>query len=184
MADITSMLQTVIPVAKEMGLPLFLMGHSMGGAEVLYYAATGPPEVRQKIHGYLALAPYIALHPQAQPSRMLEIAGRLAAKVVPAMHMVQKLEPKWLCRDQQIVREWETDPLCHDTGTLEQLAGMIDRGVELDKDQVVVREGRVYVAHGTEDHVTWCETSRRWFERLGVQDKTFKSYEGWYHVCK
>lgn len=66
-----------------MSVPLFLMGHSMGGAEVIQWAARGPPDMRSQIRGYLAESPYLALHPSAQPSRVITIAGRLAAKVLP-----------------------------------------------------------------------------------------------------
>lgn len=104
---------------------------------------------------------------------------------------VQRLEPNWLCRDPVVCKEWSEDALCHDTGTLEGLAGMLDRGAGLDQDAVVVRDGegeggvtRLFVGHGTEDRVTSFETSKRWFARLNVKDKEFKEYEGWYHKCE
>ncbi|KAL9105117.1 MAG: hypothetical protein Q9163_000035 [Psora crenata] len=182
MNDITSILQLLIPQAKEKSIPLFLMGHSMGGAELLYYAATGPAEVRKEIRGYLALAPYVALHPASQPSRALVIAGRLARLVFPKKQMLQKLKPELLCRDPEIGKSWEEDELCHNIGTLDGMGGMLDRGDELDRDAVVVKEGSFFVAHGTNDLVTSYDASKRWFERLRVEDKEFKSYEGWYHV--
>lgn len=81
--DITSVLKSLLPFAAETSTPLFLMGHSMGGAEILQYAARGPPELRSQIRGYVAVAPYLALHPSSQPSRALVIAGRLASKMMP-----------------------------------------------------------------------------------------------------
>lgn len=170
-----------MPIAQEKQIPLFLMGHSMGGAEILQYAARGPREVRSQITGYVAESPYIALHPSAQPSRFTVVVGRLAAKIVPNRPMVQKLESKWLCRDPVVCKEWAEDPLCHDTGTLEGLSGMLDRADELNRGLVIIREGRVWVGHGTEDRVCSFDATRGWFERLGVQDKDFKPYDGWYH---
>ena len=186
--DITSVLKSMMPTAKDRGVPLFLMGHSMGGAEILTYAARGPTEVRSQIRGYLAESPYLALHPSSQPSRFTVTAGKLAAYILPKRQLVQRLESKWLSRDPEVNREWAEDDLCHDTGTLEGLAGMLQRGDELDKDLIVVREGegqgyatRVFVGHGSADRVTSFETSKRWLERLKVQDKEFRSYQGWYH---
>jgi acylglycerol lipase len=46
--DITSFIQPLLPSP----VPFFLMGHSMGGGEVLCYAAQGPQEVRKHIRGY------------------------------------------------------------------------------------------------------------------------------------
>ena len=84
--------------------------------------------------------------------------------------------------------EWAHDDLCHNTGTLEGLAGMLERGDELDRDVVKLNEGdgeggatRLLIAHGTGDRITSFETSKRWFTRLNIADKEFKAYEGWYH---
>lgn len=149
----------------------------------MQYAAKGPVDIRSQIRGYLAEAPYIALHPSAQPSRLLEVAGKLAAKVVPKRQMVQKLEPKWICRDESVCTDYEKDDLCHDTGTLEGLAGMLQRASELDNGVVIPVEGTFWFGHGNQDHITSYDSSRRLFERLGdgIKDKEYKTYEGHYH---
>ena len=188
--DISSLLESLIPIAVSQPVPLFLMGHSMGGAEVLQYAARGPPEIRKQIRGFVLESPYLALHPSAQPSRVIVVAGKLASKLLPRRQMVQKLDAKWLSRDEDVRRDWVEDQLCHDTGTLEGLAGMLERADELDRDVVVLKDEekggdvRIWVGHGSEDHVTSFDTSKRWFERLGVKDKEYRIYEGWYHKCE
>ena len=188
--DITSMLKSLIPLANHEKVPLFLMGHSMGGAEILQYAACGPEDVRAQIRGYLAESPYLTLHPSSQPSRFTVATGKLAARIMPKKQMVQKLESKWQSRDPAVNKEWADDELCHDTGTFEGLEGMIARGNELDKDIVVVRDNAgqgqtvsVWIGHGNGDRVTSYEASKNWFDRLDVKDKEFKTYEGWYHKC-
>ena len=188
MSDMTSVLKTLLPLAKQKEVPLFLMGHSMGGAEILQYAVRGPADIRAHIRGYLAESPLIALHPSSQPSRITVAAGKVAARLVPRRQMVQRLDPKWLSRDPLVNQEWVADKLCHDTGTLEGLRGMLERGEELEQDVIVVGEGegeggatRVFVGHGSEDRVTSFEKSKSWVERLNVKDKKFKTYEGWYH---
>ena len=85
--DLSSLVDSVLLTAASMSVPVFLMGHSMGGAEVLQWAARGPFDMRSQIRGYLAESPYLALHPSAQPSRFVATAGRLAAKVVPRRQM-------------------------------------------------------------------------------------------------
>ena len=85
--DLTSVIDLVLSTAASMSVPVFLMGHSMGGAEVLQWAARGPFDMRSQIRGYLAESPYLALHHSAQPSRLVAKAGRLAAKVVPRRQM-------------------------------------------------------------------------------------------------
>ena len=163
------------------------MGHSMGGGEVLHYAVRGPAEIRKQITGYLVESPFIALHEVSQPSRATVFAGKLAAKFVPNMHMNNRLEAKWVSRDEQVVKDYVADELCHDTGTLEGLAGMLQRAEELDKGEVKFqdREGvRLWVAHGSGDHATSYTASARFVKRLDLKDLEFKRYDGWYHKRK
>lgn len=85
--DISSIIDSLLATAASMSVPVFLMGHSMGGAEVLQWAARGPSDIRSQIRGYVAESPYLTLHTSAQPRRMIAIAGRLAAKVLPKRQM-------------------------------------------------------------------------------------------------
>lgn len=168
------------------------MGHSMGGAETLLYASTGPSSTVSQITGFVASAPLVALHSSTRPWRPTVLAGRVAGKLLPKFKLVNKLDPKWLSHDEELNKQWAADPLNHDTGTLEGLAGMLDRGEQLETGQCVLAEGRgaggksrVLVVHGTDDHVNLCEASKVWVERCKeVSDKKFVSYEGGYHNCE
>ena len=163
------------------------MGHSMGGGQVLHYAARGPADVRKHITGYLVEAPFIALHDASQPSRAVVFVGKLASKVLPSMHMNNRLEAKWVSRDEQVVNDYVADELCHDTGTLEGLAGMLQRAEELHKGDVKFKdlEGcRLWVAHGSGDRTTSFGASESFVKRLDLRDLEFKRYEGWYHKCE
>ncbi len=182
-ADITTFITSLPDDGK---VPTFLMGHSMGGGETLIYASTGPKEVLSKIRGFLLEAPLIGLGPGAKPSQVIVVLGRLAAKVMPHMPKVQKLDPTSLSRDPAVCKAWDDDPLCHDTGTLEGLSGLLDRTGDLDEGRVVLAEGigeggktRVWIGHGTADGACDYEASRRWFQRIQVEDKEFKTYDGW-----
>ena len=179
------MLESVLPIAQARQLPLFLVGHSMGGGETLYWLATSNETIRRQIRGFVALAPYIALNPASQPSRALVAAGKLALRLLPRFQMEQKLNPDNLCRDPELAKSWELDELCHNIGTLEGMGGMIDRGEELEQGKVTVKEGSsLYIAHGSDDRITNHDSSVKFFDRLQIEDKTIKSYEGWYHVCE
>ncbi|KAI4167337.1 MAG: hypothetical protein LQ343_007298 [Gyalolechia ehrenbergii] len=156
----------------------------MGGGEVLHYAARGPHGVRSQITGYICESPLIAIHEDTQPNWLVVMMGRLAAKIVPRRQMVQKIEPKFLCRDKELYRKFEEDELCHDTGTLEGLAGMLQRAEDLDTGNLPTEglEGcSLWVGHGTEDRVTSFKATARFMERIPVRDKTFRIYDGHYH---
>ena len=176
-------------------VPLFLMGHSMGGAEALHYMLTEasrrvtPGSSLSSIQGLLLESPYIALHPDSQPNGFTVWAGKLAARIAPSRQMLQKLDSTYMSRDPQVRKDWEEDKLCHDTGTLEGLAGMLQRAAELTTlgngktvEGLKLDPGcAVWLGHGNEDRVTSFDESRRLFEKLKVEDKTFKAYGGAYH---
>jgi acylglycerol lipase len=188
LSDISSFLKTMLPPAA----PLFLMGHSMGGAEVLCWARDGTPEVRRHVRGYLAEAPFIAFHGDSKPSVVTVVAGRLAGRVLPHRQMVFKLDEKLLSRDGAVQRAFVEDALCHDTGTLEGMVGNLDRAAGLDSGKIRVPadagEGgktRIWLSHGTSDGVCDYRSTQKVYDRLdGGDDKALKLYDGWYHKRK
>ena len=178
MNDITEIIRTHLPSPA----PLFLMGHSMGGAETLYYAATGPADIRNQIRGFVVEAPWVALHPASQPSSITVMVGKLASMLVPNHQMVSKLDPQYQCHNDAICKDWEMDPLCHDTGTLETMAGCLGRADELRNGNLSFDGNcRIWLGHGNGDMVTSYEASKQLMERVSLKDKTFKTYNGCYH---
>ncbi|OCK87988.1 alpha/beta-hydrolase [Cenococcum geophilum 1.58] len=184
LADITSFLSTAIPCS----VPLFLMGHSMGGAEVLCYAAQGPADTRKHIRGYLLESPFVDFNPASRPSHFTVVMGRIAGKLLPHIQMVQMIDAKFLSRDPEVQKEFIEDKLCHDTGTLEGLSGMLDRAAGLSSGQIKVGnsagEGgvtKIWISHGTADQVCSFDASKKLANQLTAEDKEFKSYDGWYH---
>ncbi|KAI9893622.1 MAG: hypothetical protein M1814_006418 [Vezdaea aestivalis] len=198
-ADITSFLRSVLPPVKSSEdalervhtgssdkepdeIPVFLMGHSMGGAEIICYSVHGPLDILAQIRGYLAESPLIALHPEAEPTKFKNTLLRAVLKIMPWLQQKQQLDGNFMCRDPQVIKDWEEDALCHDTGTLDGLAGMLDRAEELRNGQVEGRAMRgVWIGHGTDDRITMCQASEEWFKRCKSEDKTLRLYDGWYH---
>ncbi|KAL8922091.1 MAG: hypothetical protein Q9208_005401 [Pyrenodesmia sp. 3 TL-2023] len=152
----------------------------MGGAAVLHFAAYGPSDTTAQISGYICESPLIAIHEDTQPSRFVVVVGKLAAKVIPKRQMVQKIDPKFLCRDESMYKEFEADELCHDTGTLEGLAGMLQRAEDLDAGKVSLKNISLWVGHGTEDRVTSFKATARFMDRLDEDRAKFADdVAGW-----
>jgi acylglycerol lipase len=186
-SDINDVLLHVLEQAPT-NVPTFLGGHSMGGGEILTFAADGPASTRAQIAGYLAEAPLIDLADGARPLAITVFLGRLAGKLLPKRQMVQPLDHTALSHDLDWCVKARDNPLNHDTGTLEGLAGMLDRMANLNTGKVQPKDGpteaekvHVWVAHGSDDRICDSKASEKFVERLQVKDKEFKRYDGWYH---
>jgi len=182
--DMTSFLKSVIPSP----VPLFLMGHSMGGGETLCYAAQGPEEVRKHIRGYLLESPFVDFDPKSKPSSLTVFFGRVAGKLMAKRQLANKLDPSLISRNAHVCKQFDEDPLCHDTGTLEGLAGLLDRTNALSSGKIVIPDNageggvtRIWIGHGDKDGITSYLASKRLFDALQVKDKEFQTYAGCYH---
>jgi acylglycerol lipase len=164
-------------------VPVFVMGHSMGGGQVLTLIGTPKyQELMPQIRGWLLESPLIGL--AFKPSPITVFVGRIAGKLLPHKQLKQPIPPKDLSRDPLVVKSLEEDPMCDGTGTLQGLADMLDRGHNLEDGQTRTCKGvqALWLAHGTNDKATSYPASKKWFEQQTIpEDRTFKSYEGEYH---
>lgn len=165
--------------------PLFVMGHSMGGGEVLTLCSDPAHEdLVAQVRGWLLEAPFIAFAPGEEPSGVKVAVGRLASRVLPNFQLHNPLPAEYLSRDPAVVESVRADKLCHDTGTLEGLAGLLDRTAALQHGGGARLSGKVkslYLAHGSADRTSSYDASRAWYGRQAIEDGQFRSYEGFYH---
>ncbi|KAL2262741.1 hypothetical protein VTK26DRAFT_226 [Humicola hyalothermophila] len=188
LADMAAFITPHLP-QTETDQPCFVMGHSMGGAQVLTLACHPryqDPLVR-RVRGWLLESPFIAFSPEEQPSWLKVFAGRLAGRLLPHHQLRHDIAPENLSRDPEVVKSIKEDPLMHNTGTLEGLAGVLDRTNALAKGEARPLPGgalrSLWIGHGTQDKTTWFEASKKYFDEYTgeVPDKEFKPYEGGYH---
>lgn len=166
--------------------PVFVLGHSMGGGQVLTLASTPQYEgVVARVRGWLLESPFVGFAPELKPNWLTVVGGRLAAKVLPNMQMVNVIPPESVTRDPEVQKSLHADELCHNTGTLEGLSGMLERTGKLSSGQLKL-SGQVrslLMTFGTADKATSYDIAKAWFDRqtTAVPDAEFKSYEGCYH---
>lgn len=180
LADINSLLVAVLNAHPE--LPTFLVGHSMGGALALFYGYQGT--YRSRLAGIAAWSPALTIAPESMPNVVTRGVGRVVARFSPKTKMQHKLDMRFMSRDREVNKAFEKDELCHDTGTLQCLMGISERGNMLNDMEVIKRFApvmRIWVAHGTKDKCCEWRASREFVRRLEVDDKTFVKYDGWYH---
>ena len=154
-------------------LPLFLYGHSMGGAIVLNYAT----QRKSKLKGVIASAPLIQL--SFKPNPVTLFLGKQLRKLVPTFTQSGGVEVNNLSRDKEIVAKYKADPLVHNKVSAEQGMALLENGEKLNQFSGKMPVPTL-ILHGTDDKLTSFSASEAFTKRVSG-DVTFKKYEGLYH---
>jgi len=164
----------------QQATPLFLMGHSMGGAIAALYAIERAPAGT----GSVPLAGLLLSSPALAPGRdvpaWMIAASRMISAVWPRFPAM-KIDAALLARDASVVAANRADPLVHHgaiparTGA-EVLAAM--QRIEAGRASLRMP---LLIWHGTADRLTEPDGSRDFGAHVGSPDRTLTLYEGHYH---
>ena len=158
---------------EHAGLPLFLLGHSMGGLLALAYAL----RYQDRLDGLLLSAPLAALE---TVSPVVRAAGRLLSAVAPTLGIFD-VDPERVSRDPDVVRAYEEDPLVHHGKLPARSVGEFAAAVDRFPSQVPVLSLPLLVMHGTGDRIVPVAASLMVNDGAGSDDKQLELYEGLYH---
>ncbi|KAL0579618.1 hypothetical protein V5O48_002390 [Marasmius crinis-equi] len=165
------------------GIPLFLMGHSMGGGEVLgYTTGYGDQSITTTLAGVIASSPLIQ---QTKPApKILRWIGGKASVLSPYTVIPADLNPDDLSRNKVANEAYMKDPLIKQSGTLRGIGDMLNKGEELLKKQSYKHwppNVPALFIHGTGDRVTSYHASQAFHDGLSIKDKKIRLFEGGYH---
>lgn len=172
--DAVADLDTLIAMARDQrpGLPLYLLGHSLGGAIALRYALGH----QDRLDGLLLSGPLASLN--AGPLR--RGFGLLLGRVAPWMPAT-KIDPRWISRDPAVVARYITDRLVHHRAIPAATVREILVHVRMLPGSVDAIKLPALLMYGTEDRLCPPEGSVMLTERIGSEDLTTQAYEGLFH---
>lgn len=98
---------TKLAVEQQPGLPLFILGHSMGGLISINYALEKP----QGLAGVIISSPALATHPDFKPPLLLKILVGLLSRIAPRVLVDSDLDTDAISRDPDVVKAYLDDPL-------------------------------------------------------------------------
>jgi acylglycerol lipase len=157
----------------EPGLPLFLLGNSLGGLVVLDYALERP----SGLAGVIATATPLG---QVGVPPILMALGRVLSRVLPRFSLNVGMDLTGLARDPAVIEAVLGDPLFHRRGTARlstEVTGAIAR--------VQGRAGSLAIPllmlHGAADRMVPPDGSRSFFTRVRHPDREFREYPDAYH---
>ena len=171
-ADYRTLVQTARK--ENPGLPLIVLGHSMGGGIAFAYGAQYPGE-----YDLMVLSgPAIAAHTGV--SKAKAILGKAVGSILPDLP-IEQISPELVSRDPKVVADYKADPLVY--------RGKIPAGI--GKALLVVGEtmertapgisAPLLVVHGEDDQLVSAEGSRRLVRCIGSKDVELKVYPELYH---
>ena len=160
-------------IQKELEpLPLFVLGHSMGGTIAVYFAAL----FQSHLKGLILSAPALRVGP-ATPAWKLS-AAKVLGRLVPKLRIAGSLGG--ISRDPEVEKAYLSDPLIPHSNTaglgLEVLKAF--EGVLHQASQIRVP---TFIVHGSMDRIVDASGSFEILQRLGTSDKTLHILPGGFH---
>ncbi len=155
------------------GLPVFVLGHSLGGLVVLDYVLQCP----QGVTGAIAAAPPLG---KLGVPPILMALGRIMSRVWPRFSLEVGMDLSGLARDPAVVETVLADPLFHRRGTA-RLSTEVTKAIDRVQSQAAKLSVPLLILHGSDDRMVPPDGSRSFFGKLRYPDREFREYPGAYH---
>ena len=172
LADVRSFLALVR--SREPGRPVFILGHSMGGAIVTLLLTVDQPDLR----GAILSGPVLAA--DGRKPALRERIVHLIARLFPSLPTAT-LDSAHISRDPAVVRAYDADPLVYRGRMKAGLISAMMRGVRYADEHAARITVPLLILHGREDKLTSPAGSERLRERVASVDRSLIIYEGLYH---
>ena len=153
-------------------LPVFLLGHSLGGI----VTATSVLRDASSVAGVILSSPALLVTANA----LTRLFARVVSTAAPALP-VKFLPPAGISRIAEQVRAFVADPLVHHGGMPARLAASILFTSRDNWARYPAWRAPTLVLHGTADTFTEPEGSRRFVEAISSSDRALHVVDGGYH---
>jgi len=162
------------------GLPVFLLGHSMGGGVLALYAVARLPRegISTTVRGLIFSGAVLPVRGLA--GNFLLRVMVLLARVFPKLRL-QQLAAAAVSRDPAVVADYESDPLNYHGRMPVALVSALVRASRFIEKHMAEIWIPLLILHGSDDALASPEGSRRLYEAAASSDKMLKIYEGLFH---
>lgn len=158
---------------EQPGLPIFLMGFSIGGLIVADYMLRQPPGLRGVI---LMSVPF-------KPSGATWLlTSRLFAPILPRLRLNLKQDPQQLTRDMKVIASEREEAQGRNSYITARWGAEVARTIKWVNAHADMARQPLLIQHGTGDLLYDVDGAREFYEDVLWADKTLKIYAGAYHA--
>ena len=162
-------------IARETSaLPLFVLGHSLGGAIAIHFAS----RYNSTLAGLILSAPAYLLGGGISPIKVK--IGQWLVRVTPTLRLPKSTTANLISKDAVIVKVYENDPLSCHFNTLQQGDAIIKTLVDLPKcfSHITIP---TLIVHGSSDQIIRLEGSFEMLKKLHSTPKELFIVPGGFH---
>lgn len=174
--DYTDTLHTYVDMVQgwQPGIPVFMVGHSLGGLVAAYYLLDHP----SGLAGAVFSGPSIAVPESITPVTLFMAK---ALSVLAPKAGLRAIEAVAISRGKDVVRAYEEDPLVYRGKITARLAAEMLRAQQRVAAEASAIDLPLLIVHGEEDRLVPSAGSRAFYQAVGSADKTLNVYDGLYH---
>ncbi|ALC82084.1 MULTISPECIES: alpha/beta hydrolase [Bacillus] len=162
--------------AKKMELPLFLLGHSMGGLiAITWYKENHSSPVK----GIILSSPCLGV--QVKVNKFLDIASKGLNKVLPTFRVDSGLTIEMATRNQEVIQADENDSLYITKVSVRWYRELLKAIEETAKPTEAYLNIPLLLMQAGDDKVVDKSMVINWFNQLKSHNKSYREWEGLYH---
>lgn len=161
--------------AEKYNLPVFLFGHSMGGLTAIRTMV----EKDCKVQGVLLSSPCLEI--KAKPAKILEILSKPLNKLIPSMLFPSTVRPEIATSNPEMIDFYYNDS--------EMLTKVSVRWFREFDDNIQIAHKKVsefpevplLLMQAGDDKLVDKVRVKEWFNKVNLQEKVYKEWDGLYH---
>ncbi|OHD62780.1 MAG: lipase [Spirochaetes bacterium RBG_13_51_14] len=151
-------------------IPIFMLGHSMGGLIAASYGVKHP----DTLSGQILSGPAAIVLPAVKGLVNFDYNAQARSPIPNSLSNV-------ISRDPKVVQAYADDPLVHKEFTMKLMGEVFIRGAQWLMDNMNSYAYPCLILHGGGDQIVTPDASRYLYEHISSTDKQMKIYDGLYH---
>jgi Lysophospholipase len=151
-------------------LPLFILGHSMGGFITSCYGVIN----KNKINGQILSGAVTGDIPLSMKIKSIKFPYILSGKVPNCLY-------NYISKNTQVIEDYKNDKLVLKFTSVRLNLEVSNKGVKWIKSNLRNYKCPCLILHGKDDNIVPYQCSTNFYENISSKDKEIKIYNGLYH---